>query len=51
MRTFHSLLALTGAALLTGCDSESAPLPPVRPVLSALAERQTLALNAFAGTI
>jgi membrane fusion protein, multidrug efflux system len=51
VRTFHSLLALTGAALLAGCDSESAPPPPVRPVLSALAERQTLALNAFAGTI
>jgi membrane fusion protein, multidrug efflux system len=51
VKTFHSLLALTGAALLAGCDSESAPPPPVRPVLSAVAERQTLALNAFAGII
>jgi RND family efflux transporter MFP subunit len=53
VKTFHNgLLALTGAALLVGCDSESAAPPPtVRPVLSAVAERHTSALNAFAGTI
>src|SRR5208337_555422 len=41
---------LVGVALLGGCDSESAP-PRVRPVLSAVAERQTGALSSFAGTI
>jgi len=41
---------LVGVALLGGCDSESAP-PKVRPVLSAVAERQTGASAAFAGTI
>ena len=52
MKTFHiGILALTGAALLAGCDSESATPPPVRPVLSAVAERQTVTLDAFAGTI
>jgi membrane fusion protein, multidrug efflux system len=51
VKTFHSLLALTSAALLAGCDSESAPPPRVRPVLSAVAEPQTLVLNAFAGAI
>ena len=45
------LLVLSGAAILGGCDSTSAPPPPVRPVLSAVAQRQTGALYTFAGTI
>ena len=51
MKNIHAvLLTLAGAALLAGCESESAP-PNVRPVLSAVAERQNGASAAFAGTI
>jgi RND family efflux transporter MFP subunit len=49
--TYAVLLVLSSAALLGGCGSESAAPQPVRPVLSAVAERQTGALQTFAGTI
>ncbi len=49
--SYAVLLVLSGAALLGGCDSTNAPPPPVRPVLSAVAERQAGALYTFAGTI
>ena len=51
MKSTYAVLLLSGAALLGGCDSTSPPPPPVRPVLSAVAQQQTSALHAFAGTI
>jgi hypothetical protein len=46
------LLMLAAAAFLSGCDSDSkTPSQKVRPVLSAVAERQTGASASFAGTI
>lgn len=51
MKKAHVALVLAGAALLAGCDSERAVPPEVRPVLSAVAGRQTGAPSAFAGTI
>jgi RND family efflux transporter MFP subunit len=46
-----ALLAIGGAALLPGCESEIAPPPPVRPVLFAVAEQQARVHSAFAGTV
>jgi RND family efflux transporter MFP subunit len=46
------LLVLAAAAFLGGCDSDrKPPNQKVRPVLSAVAERQTGASAAFAGTV
>ncbi len=53
MKTAHAILLMfAGTALLAGCDSNSKSAPPrVRPVLSAVAERQTGTSAAYAGTI
>lgn len=51
MKKAHIALAVAGAALLAGCNSENGAPPRVRPVLSEVAGRQTTGINAFAGTV